>query len=310
MPKKAVNTAKAQKPKRKPPTPFHPAAFTAFGYYLREYQKDDGLTLREEQHLSKQSLRIDILIIKKKAGLKIDRCWARIFRSHNILEYKSPVDAPPSIHVFNKVLGYAGLYASQERVSQTDMSASIVCFKKPLKLFETLEKDLDYRVLQKEPGIYYIMYKGVAPEKSLAVQVVVSSELPDSEFLLKDLNGNIGHAGAQRLVELNNKGEEHWMHLTPWLTTVYNENLKFLLREGYMDDMQTMARRIAIASGVSDAFKQEGRQEGWQVGRQEGRREGWQEGERKGRLEERRSILEFLEQGHSLEEAKKAFALT
>ena len=295
MPKKAVNTAKAQKPKRKPPTPFHPAAFIAFGHYLREYQKDDGLTLKEEQHLSKQSLRIDILIIKKKPGLKIDRCWARIFRGHNILEYKSPVDNPPTMEVFDKVVhGYAGLYASQEQVSLTDMSATIVCYKKPKKLFETLEKDLDYRVLQKEPGIYYINNNGSAPEKALAVQVVVSSELPDSEFLLKDLNGDIGHAGAQRLVELNNMGEEHWMHLTPWLTTVYNENLKFLLREGYMDDMQTMARRIAIASGVSDAFKQEGRQEGWQ----------------EGRLEERRNIFEFLRNGHTLEEAERKFAVS
>ena len=301
MAKKAVSTAgaKAQKPKRKPPTPFHPAAFTAFWHYLREYRE---VTLREEQHLSKQSLRIDILIIKKKPGLEIDRCWARIFRGHNILEYKSPVDAPPSVHVFNKVLGYACLYASQEEISQTDMSATIVCFKKPKKLLETLEKDLGYRVLQKEPGIYYIMYKGTAPEKSLAIQVVVSSELPDSEFLLKDLNCDIGHAGAKRLVELSNKGEEHWMHLTPWLTTVYNENLEFLLREGYMDDMQAMAKRIAIATGLDNVFKQEG----WQVGRQEGRQEGWQEGERKGS----RNVIEFLESGHSLEEAKKVFALT
>ena len=76
-----------------------------------------------------------------------------------------------------------------------------------------------------------------------------------------------------------------------------------------MDDMQTMARRIAIASGVSDAFKQEGRQEGWQVGRQEGRqegrREGWREGERKGT----RNVIEFLRNGHTLEEAEKEFAL-
>ncbi|MCL2183610.1 MAG: hypothetical protein FWB85_09105, partial [Chitinispirillia bacterium] len=166
MPKKAVNTVKAQKPKRKPPTPFHPAAFIAFGHYLREYQE---VTLKEEQHLSKQSLRIDILIIKKKPGLKIDRCWARIFRGHNILEYKSPVDNPPTMEVFDKVVhGYAGLYASQEQVSLTDMSATIVCYKKPKKLLETLEKDLDYRVLQKEPGIYYINNNGSAPEKALA----------------------------------------------------------------------------------------------------------------------------------------------
>jgi len=70
--------------------------------------------------------------------------------------------------------------------------------------------------------------------------------------------------------------------------------LTFLLKEGYVDDMQAMARDIAIASGLDNVF----RQEGWQVGRQEG----WQEGSR--------DILEFLEQGHSLEEAKKEFALT
>jgi len=190
----------------------------------------------------------------------------------------------------------------KRKSSQTDMSASIVCFKKPLKLFETLEKDLGYRVLQKESGIYYIDSRGTVPEKALAVQVVVSSELPDSEFLLKDLNCDIGHAGAQRLVELNNKGEEHWMHLTPWLTTVYNENLTFLSKEGYVDDMQTMARRIAIASGVSDAFKQEG----WQEGERKGRQEGWQEGERKGT----RNVIEFLKNGHTIEEAEKEFALT
>jgi len=285
MPKKAVNIAGAQKPRRKPPTPFHPAAFIAFGHYLREYQKDDGLTLREEQHLSKQSLRIDILIIKKKPGLKIDRCWARIFRGHNILEYKSPVDAPPSINVFNKVLGYACLYASQEEVSQTDMSASIVCFKKPLKLFETLEKDLDYRVLQKEPGIYYIDSRGTVPEKSLAIQVVVSSELPDSEFLLKDLNCDIGHAGAKRFVELYEKGEEYRAHLSIWLKTVLCENFEFLQKEGYMKDYDAIIKQAAIASGVSDAFKQEGR------------------------LEERRNILEFLRNGHTLEEAEKKFAV-
>ncbi|MCL2269232.1 MAG: hypothetical protein FWC23_08625 [Chitinispirillia bacterium] len=289
MPKKAVSTAsaKAQKPKRKPPTPFHPAAFTALGHYLREY---DAVTLKEEQLLSKQALRIDILIIKKSPAIRIDRCWARIFRGHNIVEYKSPVGAAPSIHVFNKVLGYAGLYASQEKVSQADMSASIICFKKPKKLLETLEKDLDCRGLQKEPGIYYIMYNGTAPEKSLAIQVVVSSELPDSEFLLKDLNRNIGHAGAKRFAELYEKDEEHMGHLSLWLKTVLCENLEFLLKEEYVKDYDEMIKQMAIKTGVSDAFRQEG--------------------EQKGRLEERRSILEFLRNGHTLEEAEKKFVLT
>ena len=59
-------------------------------------------------------------------------------------------------------------------------------------------------------------------------------------------------------------------------------------------------------AGVIDAFAKKGllaryekkyRQEGEQRGRLEGRQEG------------QRNILEFLEKGHSLEEAKKEFAL-
>jgi len=82
--------------------------------------------------------------------------------------------------------------------------------------------------------------------------------------------------------------------------------LTFLLKEGYVDDMQAMARDIAIASGLDNVF----RQEGWQVGRQEGERKGRQEGWQEGRLEERRNIFEFLRNGHTLEEAEKEFALT
>ena len=279
---------------RKVPAAFHPAAFSAIRYYLREYQESGDVTLKEGHPLSKQAPRIDI-IVKKNRKVQIDRCWARIFRRHNIIEYKSPVDAPPSIYVFNKTVhGYAGLYSSQERVSLTDMSVSIVCFKKPVKLLETLEKRLGYEVLQKEGGIYYIVNRGTAPEKSLAVQIVVSSELPDSEFFLKNLKRGIDRAAAQRLAELDAMSREH---LHTWLVTMFNENLDNLFEEGYMKDTYAVLRDLADKCGISDDI----RREGWQ----EGKQEGWQAGQREGS----RSIIEFLENGHSIEEAKKTFAL-
>ena len=300
MPEKAVNAAEAEKPVRKPPTPYHPAAFSAIGFYLLEYQKSGEVTLEEEHSLSKEPPRIDIIIIKKNPATKIDRCWARIFRGHNILEYKSPVDAPPSIHVFNKVaFGYTGLYASQKKVCLTDMSVTIVCFKKPEKLLETLEKDLDYRVLREEGGIYYIHNNGTAPEKSLAVQIVVSSELPDSEFFLKTLKRGIDRAAARKIAELGRSCREH---LLPWLLTVYKENMDILTKEGGMMDTHAILKELADETGFMDDERLEARQTGWQ----EGRLEGWQEG----RQEERRNIFEFLKNGHTLEEAEKEFALT
>ena len=283
---------------RKVPAAFHPAAFSAIRYYLREYQESGDVTLKEEHPLSKQAPRIDI-IVKKNRKVQIDRCWARIFRRHNIIEYKSPVDAPPSIYVFNKTVhGYAGLYSSQERVSLTDMSVSIVCFKKPVKLLETLEKRLGYEVLQKDGGIYYIVNRGIAPEKSLAVQIVVSSELPDSEFFLKNLKRGIDRAAAQRLAELDAGSCEH---LHTWLVTMLRENKDYLFKEGYMKDTYAVLRDLADECGLTDDIRREGWQEAEQKGWQAGQREGWQEGSR--------NIIEFLRNGHTLEEAEKKFAL-
>ncbi|MCL2182658.1 MAG: hypothetical protein FWB85_04215, partial [Chitinispirillia bacterium] len=69
---------------------------------------------------------------------------------------------------------------------------------------------------------------------------------------------------------------------------------EFLQKEGYMKDYDAIIKQAAIDLKIADLFKQEG----WQVGRQEG----WQEGSR--------SILEFLRNGHTLEEAEKKFAVS
>ena len=61
-----------------------------------------------------------------------------------------------------------------------------------------------------------------------------------------------------------------------------------------MKDYDAIIKQAAIDLKIADFFKQEGRQEGWQ------------EGERKGT----RNVIEFLKNGHTIEEAEKEFALT
>jgi len=128
---------------------------------------------------------------------------------------------------------------------------------------------------------------------------VVSSELPDSEFFLKTLKRGIDRASARKIAEL---GRNYREHLLPWLLTVYKENMDILTKEGGMMDTHAILKELADETGFMDDERLEARQTGWQ----EGRLEGWQEGRQEGT----RNILEFLESGHSLEEAKKAFALT
>ena len=69
---------------------WHEAHFEALQLELHNYK--DSLEFDDEFHLSKESLRMDTLIIKKNKDVKIDKNIGKIFRSHNIVEYKSEQD--------------------------------------------------------------------------------------------------------------------------------------------------------------------------------------------------------------------------
>ena len=58
---------------------------------------------------------IDILIIKNETKHKVKKNIGRIFRKHNIIEYKSPDDYL-SIDDFYKVCGYTYFYKADRCV--------------------------------------------------------------------------------------------------------------------------------------------------------------------------------------------------
>lgn len=67
---------------------WHPA----FGAALRITLLDEMeyLEMHEEYLLGKKPLQMDILLIKKTKEIPIQKSIGRIFRGHNIIEYKSP----------------------------------------------------------------------------------------------------------------------------------------------------------------------------------------------------------------------------
>ena len=76
-----------------------------------------------ERLLSKEALKMDVLIIKKEKDVEIDKNIGKIFKGYNIFEYKSETDYL-SVFDYNKVLGYALLYSSFEKVSLNDLTVS------------------------------------------------------------------------------------------------------------------------------------------------------------------------------------------
>jgi hypothetical protein len=62
-------------------------------------------------------------------------------------------------------------------VKIADVTATLVCAKEPVALFEALETEYGYEILRKGGGIYYITQNGVAAEKTL-----ICRPLPGQRF--------------------------------------------------------------------------------------------------------------------------------
>lgn len=85
----------------------HPAFYGATELEFRENKKD--LIFEREYNLSKEPIRTDLLIIKKTTEAKIRNEIGEIFRTYNVIEYKSPEDGL-TIDDYFKTIGYACLY--------------------------------------------------------------------------------------------------------------------------------------------------------------------------------------------------------
>ena len=98
------------------------------------------LEFTDEYYLSKQPLRMDVLIIKKDTELTIDKNIGRIFESHNIIEFKSESDSL-TINDYTKVMGYANLYSSFEEIPIKDITVSFIAKIYPRNLLKYLRED-------------------------------------------------------------------------------------------------------------------------------------------------------------------------
>lgn len=185
-------------------TQWHPAFCSTIELELMENEK--GLSYDPEYYLSREPLRIDLLIIKKKQEEVIKNEIGSFFLGHNIVEYKSPDDSI-NIDTFYKVLSYACLYKADtgavDEILDTDITVSLIREQKPMKLLGQLERK--YRVKQEGKGIYRI-YDMIFP-----MQVIVTKELEESRHVwLKSLTRSMNIAQAERLLDSYDRleGEE------------------------------------------------------------------------------------------------------
>ena len=195
---------------------WHDAFYAALQLELNDYIT--VLSFEDERQLSKEALAMDVLIIKKTADVSIDKNIGRIFKGHNIFEYKSEKDTL-SVWDYNKVAGYAFVYSAFEKVPIEDMTISFVVTPKPVKLFGYLENTRGFRIVEANPGIYYI------EGDTFKVQVIESKRLLSEEnVFLRNLRSSLTHRDMEDVFKAHRKYDS-LEKVNIYLYRVLNANL-------------------------------------------------------------------------------------
>ena len=171
------------------PLQWHPAFQAVLQIEFAE--EAEHLQFLKEYNLTDSPLRIDTLIVKMEAGVRLRKKIGRIFRRYNIIEYKGPKDSH-TVNSFFKVNSYAGLLQSGTRrereIPPEEITITLVGNHYPRKLIAFLKTRYGVRVENPYPGIFYI--EGLL----FPIQVLVQRKLEQGEnlwlnCLRQDLDG-------------------------------------------------------------------------------------------------------------------------
>lgn len=186
---------------------WHPAFFAGIQIELEEER--DKLTFENEHQLNTKPLEVDVVIIKKQPGAQIQKNIGRIFREHNIIEYKGPGDSF-SIDDFYKVLGYACIYKTAtltvNEIKAEEITLTFAVKHFPRAMIKEIQRTRNLTVVKFDEGIYHIS-GDIFP-----IQIIHTAKLSkENNFWLRNLTNDLKvKEDAHNLLEkYNERQKEH-----------------------------------------------------------------------------------------------------
>ena len=249
---------------------WHPAFCSALRLELLE--DAENLEFTDEFQLTEKPLQIDCTVVKVKKNCKIKNEIGKIFRKHNIFEYKSPKDEL-NIDTFYKAVAYACLYKvlpnHVDEIPAEEITITLIRDRKPVKLLGELEKS-GYGYKKEAAGIYYV--NGAM----FPMQIIESSELDvDMHVQLKALTNLLEESLMRQYLLQVSTFEGREKNLADIvLQVIVNSNME-KVRE-WKGSEQTMCEALRVL--MKEELKEE-RVAGLREGRLEGQREGQREGQ-------------------------------
>lgn len=180
---------------------WHPGFVAAIDLEFADNRKD--LIYEKEYNLNTKPLEIDLLVIKKNSGITLNNEIGKLFKGHNIMEYKSPEDSL-DIDAFYKAAAYACLYKSYGETSDErkaeDITISILRESKPEGLFGYF-KEHNIKMSNPHHGIYYVLDGVLFP-----TQIIATKELDKKNHTwLKALSGKLKEQDIKELLKIVSK---------------------------------------------------------------------------------------------------------
>ena len=179
-----------------------------YGAAELEFLSNKGdLEFQREYNLSKEPVRMDLLIIKKLSDARIENELGHIFKKFNVVEYKNPDDAL-TIDDYYKTVGYACLYKglgeSVDLIPADELTISIFRESCPREMFKAMKK-MGLEIEERYPGIYYISGK----QALFDTQIVVTKQLEkETHRTLRVLSKHVQEEDVRAFVEKAGKMTE------------------------------------------------------------------------------------------------------
>lgn len=263
---------------KKPRTAWHPAFASAMRLEFRDNESD--LIYEVEHVLNQQPLKVDFIVIKKNANVRLTNEIGEIFRGHNLVEFKSEDDVL-NIDTVYKTIGYACLYKAYGRppqsVDRNDVTVTLIRRTKPLKLL----KELGALVRQTKPGIYRIDSGMQFP-----LQIIVTKELKREKLhWIRTVASGLDAEEIRQTVTAVKSLEKDYekQYADDVLTVLTKENDETIQRIKEEDSM--CKELMDIMRPEIDAEIKMAKEDAMREGKREGMREGIREGMREGRKE-------------------------
>ncbi len=270
MEKEQTKNQQEKNQKKSQKLQWHPAFCSALCLELLE--DAENLEFTDEFQLTEKPLQIDCTVVKVKRDCKIKNEIGKIFRKHNIFEYKSPMDEL-NIDTFYKAVAYACLYKvlpnHVNEIPAEEITITLIRDRKPVKLLGELEKS-GYGYKKEAAGIYYV--NGAM----FPMQIIESSELDvDMHVQLKALTNHLEESLMRQYLLQVSTFEGREKNLADIvLQVIVNSNME-KVRE-WKGSEQTMCEALRVL--MKEELKEE-RVAGLREGRLEGQREGQREGQ-------------------------------